>query len=123
MNKILLIEDDPLLRENTAELLELAGFNVITASDGQEGLKFAREHVPDLIICDVKMPKMDGFEVLNNLQNIEATINIPFIFCTASVQRDEVDRGNNSRAMAYVVKPYEEETLLKTIDRIIGGRA
>jgi CheY-like chemotaxis protein len=64
MAKILLIEDDPVLRENTAELLELCGYNMITASNGKEGLELARKRIPHVIICDIMMPELDGYEVL-----------------------------------------------------------
>ena len=80
MTKILLIEDDTVLRENTAELLELVDFKVITAADGKQGLKTAKINPPDIIICDIMMPELDGYDVLASLSRNHKTKYIPFIF-------------------------------------------
>ena len=80
MKQILLIEDDKALRENTEELLELAGYSVNTAPNGKIGVDAAIEDVPDIIICDIMMPELDGYGVLQQLSNNEKTKQIPFIF-------------------------------------------
>ena len=80
MRKILLIEDDKALRENTAELLELSDFEVLTASNGKIGLKKASNNLPDIIICDIMMPELDGYGVLEALAKKNVTKYIPFIF-------------------------------------------
>ena len=83
MKTILLIEDDIVLRENTAELLELANYKVITAANGQMGLKLAKQKLPDLIVCDIMMPELDGYETLQALSQNSKTKRIPFIFLSA----------------------------------------
>src|ERR1035438_8855419 len=77
---ILLIEDTDELRENTAEILELANYKVLTAKDGKEGVRLAQKHIPDIIICDIMMPVLDGYGVLHMLGTTSSTASIPFIF-------------------------------------------
>ncbi|WP_337251773.1 response regulator [Maribacter halichondriae] len=80
MRKLLIIEDDTVLRENTAELLHLAGYEPLTAPNGKLGIKIAKEHLPDLIICDIMMPELDGYGVLENMSQDKATRQIPLSF-------------------------------------------
>lgn len=115
MKKILLVEDDTSLRENIAELLVLSGFNVITASNGKIAVKMAKSELPDLVLCDIMMPEMDGYEVLQELSLHETTKYIPFIFVSAKTERHEVRRGMNLGADDYLTKPFEEEELLAAI--------
>ena len=115
MKKILLVEDDTSLRENIAELLALSGFNVITASNGKIAVKMAKSELPDLVLCDIMMPEMDGYEVLQELSLYETTKYIPFIFVSAKTERHEVRRGMNLGADDYLTKPFEEEELLAAI--------
>ena len=93
MKRILLIEDDKALRENTEELLELCGYNVTTASNGRIGIEAAIENLPDIIICDIMMPEVDGYGVLENLSNNEKTKQIPFIFLSAKTEHKEIRKG------------------------------
>ena len=120
MAVILLIEDNSDLRENTAELLELKGYDVITAIHGKEGLAIALRQIPDLIICDVRMPELDGFGVLEAVRSDNSTKEIPFIFCTASAQRSEIEAGLVAGAVSYVTKPFNEEDLYLEIERLLG---
>src|SRR6476469_9777928 len=83
MKKILLIEDNDDIRTNTAEILELANYEVITAENGKVGVQKAFEHLPDLIICDIMMPVLDGYGVLHAIHKNDAIKNTPFIFLTA----------------------------------------
>ncbi|MDT8347926.1 MAG: response regulator, partial [Flavobacteriaceae bacterium] len=83
MHKLLFIEDDSVLRENTEELLELNGYDVITAPNGKVGLELAQSELPQLIICDIMMPELDGYGVLQGLSLNSVTRNIPFIFLSA----------------------------------------
>jgi CheY-like chemotaxis protein len=83
MKKILLIEDNPEVRENTQEILELAGYSVITGPNGKVGVELAQKEKPDLIICDIMMPELDGFGVLHILNKKPETAGMPFIFLTA----------------------------------------
>ena len=85
--KILLIEDNLEMRENTAEIIELANYNVITAVNGKDGVEKAKEQLPDLIICDIMMPELDGYGVLETLAKNTTTKHIPFIFLSAKTER------------------------------------
>ncbi|MCK0159245.1 response regulator [Allomuricauda sp. F6463D] len=116
MKKILLVEDDTSLRENVAELLELSGYNVTTASNGKVAVEIAREEHPDLVLCDIMMPEMDGYGVLEELSSKETTRDIPFIFVSAKTERQDVRRGMNLGADDYLTKPFEEEELLSAIE-------
>ncbi len=116
MKKILLIEDNPDMRENTTEILEFAGYEMKSASNGREGVQMAREIQPDLILCDIMMPEMDGYGVLYLLNKDPKTAGIPFIFLTAKADKSEVRKGMNLGADDYLTKPYEEMELLDTIE-------
>ncbi|SFW21250.1 cAMP-binding domain of CRP or a regulatory subunit of cAMP-dependent protein kinases [Sinomicrobium oceani] len=116
MKKILLIEDDPVLRENTAELLELSGYEMITAPNGKKGVVLASEAHPDIIVCDIMMPELDGYGVLETLSANPETRKIPFIFLSAKTERKEVRKGMDLGADDYLTKPFEEEELLSAIE-------
>ena len=116
MKKILLIEDDVTVRENTAELLELSNYEVVTASNGVHGIASAREEKPDIIVCDIMMPEVDGYGVLENLSKDPDTVNIPFIFLSAKTERKDVRKGMDLGADDYLTKPFEEEELLSAIE-------
>jgi CRP-like cAMP-binding protein/CheY-like chemotaxis protein len=112
---ILLLEDNLEMRENTAEMIELANYHVITASNGKDGVELAKEHLPDLIICDIMMPGKDGYEVLNELSSNPKTCTIPFVFLTAKAEKSEFRKGMNLGADDYITKPFEELDLLNAI--------
>lgn len=114
---ILLIEDNPDVRENTEELLELAGYNVITAENGKIGIKEAKENLPDLILCDIMMPVMDGYDVIYYLSIDPKTSCIPFIFLTAKSEKADFRKGMELGADDYLTKPFEEVELIKAIER------
>ena len=90
MKTILLIEDDRALRENTEELLELSGYSMITAPNGKIGIQLAKEKLPDIIVCDIMMPEVDGYGVLKDLSSDEKTKHIPFIFLSAKTEHKEI---------------------------------
>ncbi|MEA5541962.1 EAL domain-containing protein [Limnoraphis robusta Tam1] len=115
MTKILIIEDEEAIRENISELLELEGFEVETTTNGIEGLKQAKHIIPDLIICDVMMPKLDGYGVLMELRKHPETANIPFVFLTAKTERTDLRQGMNLGADDYLTKPCSSEELLDAI--------
>ncbi len=115
MKKILLIEDDTILRENTAELLELAGYEVRTATNGKKGIQATREYLPDVIVCDIMMPELDGYGVLEALYQDERTKGIPFIFLSAKTERGDIRKGMDLGADDYLTKPFEEGELLGAI--------
>jgi len=115
MKKILLVEDDTSLRENIAELLELSGFSVFSASNGRIAVDMAKKNLPDLVLCDIMMPEMDGYGVLEQLSSDQNTRHIPFIFVSAKTEKQDVRRGMNLGADDYLTKPFEEEELLTAI--------
>jgi DNA-binding response OmpR family regulator len=116
MKKLLLIEDDQIMRENTAEILELSNFKVEVAENGKVGVKKAKEFNPDLIVCDIMMPELDGYGVLHMLSRDPSTSTIPFIFLTAKAEKSDIRRGMELGADDYLTKPFEEMDLLNAID-------
>ena len=115
LKTILLIEDDTVLRENTAELLELDGYKVLTAPNGKRGITEALREVPDLIICDIMMPEIDGYGVLEALSDHHKTQHIPFIFLSAKTEHKEVRMGMDMGADDYLTKPCDDDELLSAI--------
>jgi len=115
MRTILVIEDDPNVRDNMHDLLTGEGFAVIGADDGREGLKEAHLRQPDLIICDIMMPDMDGYEVLRQLRSQPETQTIPFIFVTAKTSRADQRTGMDLGADDYLLKPFTATELLNAV--------
>lgn len=116
MKTILLIEDNEEIRENMGEILELSNYKVLTAADGKEGVAQAIQHKPDLIICDIMMPVLDGYGVIHMLQKNEDTQNIPFIFLTAKAERSEIRKGMELGADDYITKPFNGTELLNAVE-------
>src|SRR6185436_19212243 len=116
MKTILLIEDNEDIRENTAEILELSNYKVIVAENGKIGVEKALEHKPDLIICDIMMPVLDGYGVLHAVHRNETIKNTPFIFLTAKSERSDFRRGMESGADDYITKPFSGTELLEAVD-------
>jgi CRP-like cAMP-binding protein len=116
MKRILLIEDNHEIRENTAEILELDGYEVITAENGKIGVELASSSKPDLIICDIMMPVLDGYSVLHLLTKNPDTENIPFIFLTAKADRQDFRKGMEMGADDYITKPFDDVDLLNAIE-------
>jgi CRP/FNR family transcriptional regulator, cyclic AMP receptor protein len=116
MKTILLIEDNDDIRNNTAEILELSNYKVITAENGKTGVEKAMEHVPDLIICDIMMPVLDGYGVLHAVHKNEAIKNTPFIFLTAKTERSDFRKGMELGADDYITKPFDGTELLNAVD-------
>lgn len=114
-HSILVIEDEPGIRENLCDVLVLEGFSVSSACNGVEGCARAKEVLPDLIICDVMMPEMDGFSVLQELRDYEATSTIPFIFLSARSERIDMRSGLGLGADDYLTKPVDIEELLSSV--------
>ncbi|MGD1941654.1 MAG: response regulator transcription factor [Leptolyngbyaceae cyanobacterium] len=116
MIKILVIEDDASVLDNLEDILMLENFQVFTAKDGREGVDVALRQLPDLIVCDVMMPKMDGYEVVKYLRADPATKTIPFIFLTAKAERLDYREGMESGADDYVTKPFRPQELINAIE-------
>jgi CRP-like cAMP-binding protein/CheY-like chemotaxis protein len=125
MNKkrtVLLIEDNQDIREGTAEILELADFTVLTAENGKKGVELAQANPPDIILCDIMMPELDGYGVLYLLNKNEATANIPFIFLTAKAERTDMRKGMEMGADDYLTKPFDDMELLNAIESRLQKR-
>lgn len=116
MKKILIIEDEPAIRANLEDILEMEGFQPLSAVNGRAGLEIAQRERPDLILCDVLMPELDGHVVLAELRREETTMRIPFIFLTAKGQQHDVREGMNLGADDYLIKPVRVDDLLAAIE-------
>lgn len=119
IKSILIIEDDSVLRENTKELLELSNFRILCAENGKQGIDKAVEYIPDLILCDILMPVLDGYQVLEYLSNNPRTKNIPFLFISAKSDLKDIRFGMNLGADDYITKPFREEELINAINKRI----
>jgi len=113
---ILIIEDNNDIRESTAEILELAGYTVKQASNGKAGVDLAQQHKPDVILCDIMMPELDGYGVLFLLGKNPETATIPFIFLTAKAERVDFRKGMEMGADDYLTKPFDDIELLNAIE-------
>ena len=121
MKKILVIEDEAELRANVARFLKAEGYEVETADNGASGIEAACARKPDLIVCDIAMPEMDGFGVLFSLRENVTTSSIPFIFLTASTRTYDRKWGVELGADDYITKPFKLEQLLAAIRKRVGG--
>lgn len=115
-NKILIVEDNRDVRENLSELLTLSGYDTIVATNGKEGVEAALAHLPDLILCDIMMPEMDGYTVLRILSKNDTTSPIPFLFLSAKTELSDVRKGMTMGADDYITKPFDDVELLDTIE-------
>src|SRR5678810_349488 len=116
MKKILVIEDNNEVRENIAEILELSNYKVLTAENGKIGVELALSESPDLIICDIMMPVLDGYGVLHLLNKHVETYGIPFIFLTAKAEKPDLRKGMEMGADDYLTKPFDSIELLNAIE-------
>lgn len=123
MKKALIIEDNDDIREGTAEILALAGYETFTAKNGKLGVDLAINHIPDIILCDIMMPELDGYGVLYLLQKNLQTVNIPFIFMTAKTERADMRKGMEMGADDYLTKPFDDVELFKAIESRLKKRS
>jgi CRP/FNR family transcriptional regulator, cyclic AMP receptor protein len=114
---ILLVEDNDPMRENTAELLELSNYEVIVARDGKQGLKMFLARNPDLILCDIMMPGMNGYEILRTLREDYRIFSTPFIFLTAYSEKKDIEKGLQMGATDYMIKPFDGDDLINLIHK------
>ena len=122
MTKILIIEDDTDLRRNIADLLELENYEVCTAVDGEDGVRCAHEYKPNIIVCDIAMPKLDGYGVLTRLRKNPDSVLIPVIFLTAKTDRYSMRTGMELGADDYLTKPFTQHELLTSIETQLAKR-
>jgi len=116
MKTILVIEDQPVMRQKTVTILKMEGFQVLEAPNGAEGIRLAIEELPDLILCDIMMPERDGYQVLQAVRVNRATATTPFIFFTAKGEKPDLRAGMNLGADDYLVKPTPRMDLLEAVE-------
>lgn len=123
MATILIIEDEAPIRENLRQLLQLEGYAVLEAGDGVAGIEVARTSPPDLILCDILMPDVDGYSVLAELRGVPDMAAVPFIFLTASANLEDRAQALKRGADDYLIKPFKIADLLAIIKRQLGEKA
>jgi len=116
MQRILVIEDSDEIREDIAEILELGNYQVDSAANGKDGVKLALLHTPDLVLCDITMPELDGYGVLLMLQRNKTTQHIPFIFITAKSEKSDLRKGMEMGADDYIIKPFDGTDVLNAVE-------
>ena len=116
MTKILVIEDEAAIRETIVDTLEFDSYDVTSARNGVEGVQLAQSYQPDLILCDVMMPKLDGYGVLLELSQIPNLSKVPFIFLTAKATKEDMRRGMSLGADDYLTKPFTSQELLDAVN-------
>src|SRR5688500_14580630 len=120
---VLVVDDDPVILKLLEVNFEMEGFSVVRAADGAEGLERAREVLPDIVILDVMMPRMSGYEVAKALREDEGTAHIPIIFVTARAQSSDVERGMELGVDDYVTKPFDPLDLIARVNVLLARRA
>ena len=121
MKKILVIEDDANIRESLMELLEMKSYSVIVADNGLEGLRLAGEQKPDLILCDVMMPGLNGYEVIERVRANTEIAHVPFIFLSAKAMEQDILQGKQLGANSYLTKPFRANELFTVVDDLLNG--
>jgi DNA-binding response OmpR family regulator len=120
--RVLVVDDDPIILELLVLNLELEGHDVVTASDGRQALDRAHDADPDLVLLDIMMPEIDGFEVCERLRADPATATLPVVFLSARAHEADLVRGTKVGGDAYVTKPFDPMELMELIARIHGAR-
>lgn len=120
MTQILIIEDEAEIRETVADILQFEGYEVLEASNGKIGLELIKQHYPDLVLCDILMPELDGYEVLHAVKNDATTADIPLIFVSARTSEDEIAKGLKAGASDYITKPFRPEKLLEILSQYVS---
>src|SRR5262245_26156190 len=115
MHKVLVIEDEAPLREEIHDWLQFENYEVLEAADGVAGVELALKHYPDIIISDIRMPRLDGYGALLEIRSHAATTHIPFIFLTAKATREDIRTGMNLGADDYLTKPFTHKELLQAV--------
>lgn len=123
MIRILVVEDEVIVRDNLVELLKEEGYEALEARNGEEGVQLARETLPDLILCDIRMPRLDGFGVLARLSQDPLTAVLPFIFLTARTEKSDQRMGMGMGADDYITKPFTRKEVLTSVKRRLEKRA
>jgi DNA-binding response OmpR family regulator len=116
--KILICDDDPVILRLLQVNLEIEGYQVITAHHGEEAVEKARVEVPDLVILDIMMPRMDGYEACEKIRSQDETSEIPIVFLSAKAQQSDIDKGRAYGVSDYLTKPFDPRDLLEVIERL-----
>lgn len=123
MKRILVIEDDANIRESLVELLEMKSFELISADNGTDGLKLAQEKIPDLILCDVMMPGLNGYQVVEAVRKDGRLANLPFIFLSAKAMDTDIQHAKNLGANSYLTKPFRAQELFSVVDDLLKNNS
>lgn len=118
--KILIVEDDMSIRENAAEILELSDYKVLNACNGKDGLEMALVENPDLILCDIQMPVMNGYQLLKHIRQLPDLVHSRFVFLTAFSEKRDIQKGIKMGADDYIVKPFTVEDLLEKLKKLLA---
>ncbi len=121
MKKVLVIEDDESIRRSVGMMLRISGFEAFYAENGSIGLQLAQQSMPDVVICDIAMPVMDGYKFMEELKKNSTTAKIPVIFLTAKASEEDIQKGKALGVNAYLTKPIWPADLLKAVQEQIGG--
>lgn len=113
--RILVIEDEPAIRTYLQKVLQRAGYDTVAASDGEEGLQMVHALLPDLVLCDVVIPKLNGYGVLDVVRWDRSTAHIPFVFLSSKTSREDMEEGLRLGSNAYLTKPIDQNHLLRAI--------
>src|ERR671919_2907504 len=119
--RILVTDDDPVILRLLQVNLELEGYDVLLAHHGEEAYELAVAETPDLVILDIMMPRMDGYETVEKLKATDKTKDIPVVFLSAKAQQSDIEKGKEYGVADYLTKPFDPTELLDVVDRLIGG--
>ena len=122
MSQILVVDDEPSVLAMVRMVLELEGHSVTTVENGADALSSMREGAPDLLLLDVMMPGLSGFEVAEEMRSIEGCADLPLIFLSAKAERDDIWTGWKLGAESYLTKPFDTDELLEEVSRVLGAR-
>ncbi len=120
LRTILVIEDSNEIRENIAEILQLKDYEVITATNGITGIQLALNVKPDLVLSDILIPELDGFEVIKHLKQLDGTRDIPFVFIASQSDRQNITRAYELGASGYIIKPFDGDELISQIEQLLA---
>ncbi len=122
LHKVLVVDDDPLILDLVRYNLESAGFEVLVATDGVEGLQKAQQEMPDLITLDIMLPELNGYEVINRLRQNEKTMGIPILILSVRELKEDKEKGLNLGANGYLTKPFRPKDLVKHVMDILKNK-
>ncbi len=117
--RVLICDDDPVILRLLEVNLELEGYEVLTAHHGEEALEIANRELPDLVILDIMMPRLDGYQTCERLKNADETKDIPVVFLSAKAQASDIEKGKTYGVADYLTKPFDPDTLVETIERLL----